>query len=471
MAISKILCMKEGTGSYPGKHLKIAIEYITKPEKTDNGLLVGGLNCQSDFAYDQMKETKLRYDKYSKRQGYHLIISFNEGEVDEKTAFNAITDFATKYIGKEYEAIYAVHNNTAHIHGHIIWNSVSRTTGRKYRYEKGDWERVIQPLVNKICEKYNLKTLNIEENVGLKDEWNDRKDGKFVWNSMIKRDFDACIIQATDFDMFLDMLERKGYEVKFNKYLAVKPKGMQRYRRSKTLGAEYTLDRIYERILSENIKDYKPERIKRPKLIYCKVPKGFNSKSKRKFSSMQKLYYGRLFRLYKIKNRPYSVYYQYKDDIKKMKELQEQCLFLARNNIRSIEHLKLKKDKLESNLEEIQSARKQLNKERKNFYQVFKIFKEMSKLEDAHFFFCSGDEAFADEESMRRKLEEELKDCGYSFNEAKNLYEHFDNELKMLKTKEKQIRKTINIATSITADIKETKTINQKIDKDLRRTR
>lgn len=128
---------------------------------------------------------------------------------------------------------YAVHDNTEHTHGHIIYNSVNYLTGKKFRYEKGDWARVIQPITNRLCEEYGLSTIDIEME-GLDkqkryQDWNEFRDGKFIWRDMIRRDVDACIMQSDTFEEFLDMLKEKGYEIKQNKYLAIKPQGMSHF--------------------------------------------------------------------------------------------------------------------------------------------------------------------------------------------------------------------------------------------------
>lgn len=140
--------MKDCGGHFHGKHLKSSLEYILKPEKTQDGRLVGAINCQVDTAFEQMKETKRLFGKIDKRQGYHLILSFKENEVDPDTAMEITQKFVQEYLGKEYEAVYAVHDNTEHVHSHIVFNSVSFVSGKKYRYEKGDWARDIQPITN-----------------------------------------------------------------------------------------------------------------------------------------------------------------------------------------------------------------------------------------------------------------------------------------------------------------------------------
>lgn len=263
MAISKILHMKDCGSSFHGKHLKSALEYITAPEKTQNGRLVSAINCQVDNAFEQMKETKKKFNKTDKRQAYHIILSFKEGEVSPDTVFELTERFVKEYLGNDYEAVFAVHDNTEHPHSHIVFNSVSFRDGKKYHYQKGDWEKYIQPITNRLCKEYGLSTIELDEEPGKRrgrdsyQEWNSYRDGKFVWSRMVARDVDACIIQAASFENFVSMLENKGYEVKNangeGKYLAVKPQGMKRFVRLKSLGEEYTEERIRQRIYEENI--------------------------------------------------------------------------------------------------------------------------------------------------------------------------------------------------------------------------
>lgn len=220
LAISKILHMKDCGRSFHGKHLKYALEYITVPEKTQNGRLVSAINCQVDNAFEQMKETKKKFNKTDKRQAYHIILSFKEGEVSPDTVFELTERFVKEYLGNDYEAVFAVHDNTEHPHSHIVFNSVSFRDGKKYHYQKEDWEKYIQPITNRLCKEYGLSTIELDEESGKRrgrdsyQEWNSYRDGKFVWSRMVARDVDACIIQAASFESFVSMLENKGYEVK-----------------------------------------------------------------------------------------------------------------------------------------------------------------------------------------------------------------------------------------------------------------
>ena len=159
MAISKILNMKDCGGHFHGKHLKRSLDYVMNPEKTQDGRLDGALNCQFESAFEQMKATKRKFGKVDKRQGYHIILSFKEDEVNPDMAFEITRRFVEEYLGKSYEAVYVVHDNTAHVHSHIVFNSVSFVDGKKYRYEKGDWAKYIQPITNQLCQEYGLSII------------------------------------------------------------------------------------------------------------------------------------------------------------------------------------------------------------------------------------------------------------------------------------------------------------------------
>lgn len=162
MAITKILTINSSGKKFEGKHLKQAIEYITALEKTQAGRFVSGINCQPGAAFQQMMATKRKYGKTDKRQGYHIIISLEEENAEPETVFKITGKFAEEFLGNGYEAVYVVHDNTAHCHGHIIFNSVNYLDGKKFRYEKGDWAEKMQPVTNRLCEEYGFSSVNIK---------------------------------------------------------------------------------------------------------------------------------------------------------------------------------------------------------------------------------------------------------------------------------------------------------------------
>ena len=464
MAISKILYIGDCGAGYAGKHLKQALNYITVPEKTGGGRLVGSLNCQQEQVYEQMRQTKEQFGKTDQRQGYHLIISFVEGEVDADTAFEVIGKFAKEYLGKDYEALYAVHDNTEHIHGHIIFNSVSFRDGRKYRYKKGDWAKGIQPITNRLCEEYGLSTIEISEDRAKKSEnykeWNDFRDGKFVWADMIKRDIDAAIIQSATYESFLSVLSEMGYGIKNayrteGKYLAIKPMGMSRFRRCKSLGENYTEERIRERIVQESLSSYKKiQAVQETRIVRCRVKRY----KRAKMSGIQKRYFARLYKTGLLKKRPYSKAWQYRDDIRKMQKLQEDYLFLVRHNVtgdkgqteNAIKELHLQ---MAGRKKETSREKSRIFKERARMKPLFDIADQLEELKECENCFQRGENLFEKEHEEYVKLSARLAKEGYTAGQLAEFKEHYRSEIARIREKEKAVAKEERIAARILAEI------------------
>ena len=175
MAITKCLHMKQAKTGYPAKHLANGLRYIMNPEKTEHGRYVCGHNCIPEQALSQMVDTKRHFGKLDKRQGYHFILSFEEDEVSEEEAFQVVGEFVTEFLGKDFEAVYAVHNDTDHIHCLLYTSkevvSVFRTNEEGY---------LITPEQLK-CGTYRIEEVEAPENyvqVGFENAL--LKDGKEV---------------------------------------------------------------------------------------------------------------------------------------------------------------------------------------------------------------------------------------------------------------------------------------------------
>ena len=451
MAISKILNMKDCGGHFHGKHLKRSLDYVMNPEKTQDGRLVGAINCQVDSAFEQMKATKRKFGKVDKRQGYHIILSFKEDEVNPDTAFEITRRFVEEYLGKSYEAVYVVHDNTAHVHSHIVFNSVSFVDGKKYRYEKGDWAKYIQPITNKLCQEYGLSIIDVDDGSKEKEhesykDWSEYREGSFVWADMIKRDLDSCILQAGNYEQFLELLSDKGYEVKQGKYLAVKPQGMTRFRRCKTLGDMYSDEVIRERIEKEDISFYREQQKEvQPVLCKCKVRRYRRAK----MSGLQKRYYAKLYRIGKLKKKPYSQVWKYRDDIRKMHKLQEQYLFLVRHKIESAEELVSVLDNLTDKKKEASKEKSKTYKAKERFKDIFDKAEQIRELDDAESCYQSGDTFFEDEHNAWERLNTELLAHGYSVEEVESLRKKYESKYAQDCKAERAVSKELSLGKSI----------------------
>lgn len=457
MAITKILTINDSGVKFSGKHLEQAVSYILDREKTQGGRLVTGINCQPGKAYEQMAATKQKYGKTDKRQGYHLIISFEAGEVTPDTAFEIIRKFVEEYLGQEYEAVLAVHDNTAHVHGHIIFNSVNYQNGRKYRYEKGDWAKKIQPITNRLCREYGLSTIEIEEhgrkrNEGYKD-WNEFRDGKFIWRDMIQRDVDACIMQAESFEEFLDLMVEKEYDIKQNKYLAVKPKGMQRFCRCKSLGEDYTEERIRERIRMESLETYAKRN--REQNSHTIEPPGDEFLRRTKLAGIQKTYYAKICRLRHLERLPYSRAWEYREEIRKMQEVHEKYLFLVKNGIHSLTELAAARDNLKEKAAECGKERRELYREKRQMAPLFSVADRMLELAPAEKSYQAGDEFFEKEHLQYRALEGQLRSEGYSLEETEILRKKYKDKGSGIYERQREIRKRLKMAGEMIAEFTE----------------
>lgn len=412
---------------------------------------MGAINCQADMAFEQMMDTKKQFGKTDKRQGYHIILSFKEDEVEPDRAFKITQKFVAEYLGDAYEAVFVVHDNTDHVHSHIVFNSVSFVDGKKYRYEKGDWAKYIQPITNKLCQEYGLSIIDVEDGSKEKQhenykDWSEYREGSFVWADMIKRDLDACILQANDFSGFLELLSEKGYEVKQGKYLAVRPQGMTRFRRCKTLGENYSQEAIVERIAKEDLSFYQSQNEeKQAAIVKCYVKRYRRAK----MSGLQKRYYAKLYRIGKLKKKPYSQVWKYKDDIRKMHKLQEQYLFLVRHKIESAEELVSALDNLTDKKKEASKEKSKTYKAKERFKDIFDKAEQIRELDDAESCYQSGDTFFEDEHNAWERLNTELLAQGYSVEEVESLRKKYESKYAQDCKAERAVSKELSLGRSI----------------------
>lgn len=266
MAITKLQHQKEGPSGDKAKHLKNAIYYICDPSKTSGDVFVySNVGSTPKEVIESMLNTKEVFQKEEGRQGYHFIISLEDGLGDERTLFDLAQDFCEKYLGDDYDYIFAIHNNTDNLHAHIIFNSVSRTTGFKYHYSNGDWQRDIQPITDSLCRKYNLPELTFdkENKKGISyAEWSRKKNIGYTSRDLIKADIDQAISLSYSYEAFMQTMEQFGYSISRNGYsekrheaiLSVVPpfEGRTRAVRTYSLGSGYTVPDILSRIKNKN---------------------------------------------------------------------------------------------------------------------------------------------------------------------------------------------------------------------------
>lgn len=227
------------------------IAYVLDREKTESIVFETAINCHStETAFAEMRQTQERFGKTDGRLGYHIIQSFAPGEVSAEEAHAIGVEFAQRCVGENYEVVIGTHLNKAHFHSHIVFNAVSFRDGRKYHMDNRGYER-LRELSDTICREHGLSVIENPQSKGKHyAQWQAEQAGKPTIRSQIRADIDHIISQSLDFHTFMMLLRKKGYQVKYVrvKHMAVKPPFGQKYIRLDSLGEDYTVQAIEERL-------------------------------------------------------------------------------------------------------------------------------------------------------------------------------------------------------------------------------
>lgn len=384
MAITKILNIQESEGRNPASHLKNSLEYIQNPDKTEECVLVGGINCLADTAFEQMEETKNIFHKTGKRQGYHVIISFSpEEKVSAEQAMYVLEHFAKNLLGDDYEAVYAVHTDKEHMHGHLIWNSVSMTTGKKYNSPKSNWKNHLQPITNKYCDELGLSIMPAEYSRNPKNISRDKWEREMSMKEIILRDAKMCAYAAGNVEHFKYLMKRLGYVFKKDAWMEVQAPGFRYY---------HKLAKLDEMFSEDMLRHYVDMPWMAKPYFYSSDIMGLH---RVKLSPYQKKFYAKLYRLRIVEQKRFEVGgAKYTEDLKRFHQLQDEYLLLVNNDIKSVVELvdfiseqKEKIQQIEDRQKEIyreSSSRKRniKNEEQYREYQIWHVGvqKELDKL-------------------------------------------------------------------------------------------
>lgn len=353
MAITKILNIMESEGRNPASHLKNALEYIQNPDKTEECVLVGGINCLPDTAFEQMEETKNIFHKTGKRQGYHVIISFSpEEKVTAEQAMYVLEHFAKDVLGDDYEAVYAVHTDREHMHGHLIWNSVSMTTGKKYNSPKGNWRNHLQPITNKYCDELGLSIMLAEYSRHPKNISRDKWEKEMSMQDIILRDAKMCAYAAGNVEHFQYLMRSLGYVFKKGSWMEVQAPGFRYYHSLVKMDEMFAEDRLRHHVdMPWMAKPY----------FYSSDIRGLH---RAKLSPYQKRFYAKLYRLRIVEQKRFVVGgAKYTEELKRFHQLQDEYLLLVNNDIKDIVELVNFRNKQEEKIQQIEDRQHEIYRE------------------------------------------------------------------------------------------------------------
>ena len=327
MAVTKIKAIR-GT-------LSKAIAYILNPEKTDEKLLVSSYGCASETAAREFEWTR----KIAEQKGMnpvriiarHVIQSFEIGEVTPELAHEIGKQFADEILGGKYEYVLTTHIDKDHVHNHLIFNAVDFVDYHAYKSYKRIYYDM-REVSDRLCKENGLSVIPPSQNKGMGyKEYTEAKRGT-SWKQKLKQTIDRLVITAKDYDDFLRLMQEAGYEIKTGKYISFRAEGQERFTRSKTIGENYTEERIKERIAGRT-----PRRNRRQT-----VPKGISL-----IGDIQER-----IRLIDSKG------YEYKAKLTILKEAARTLNYLTENNL-------LQYADLEKKVEDVHSSYDRIGKELK----------------------------------------------------------------------------------------------------------
>ena len=255
-----------------------------------------------------------------------MIISFSpEEKVTAEQAMYVLEHFAKDVLGDDYEVVYAVHTDREHMHGHLIWNSVSMTTGKKYNSPKSNWKNHLQPITNKYCDELGLSIMPAEYSKNPKNISRDKWEKEMSMKEIILRDAKMCAYAAGNVEHFKYLMKRLGYVFKKDAWMEVQAPGFRYYHKLAKLDEMFSEDMLRHHVdMPWMVKPY----------FYSSDIRGLH---RAKLSPYQKRFYSKLYRLRIVEQKRFIVGgAKYTEDLKRFHRLQDEYLLLVNNDIKSV---------------------------------------------------------------------------------------------------------------------------------------
>lgn len=369
--------------------LKGVLDYVTDREKVQTTCFETALNCDVETAYADMMATKKRWGKeIRKRKGYHIIQSFSPGEVTPSEAHEIGVELAKRAFGDRYEVIITTHLDRAHLHNHIVFNSVSFVDGTMYRDSMKDYYQGIRGVSDEICREYGLSVIEPTANRKQYSEWQAEKGGKPTARSMIREDIDRVLVQAYTYESFWKALRKQGYEIKKGaKHTAVKPCGSNRFFRLDSLGDGYTERALRERLERIQNGEAPPTPLSQSALLSWREYgrhyriKGGQFHKAHKLTGFQALCFKYLYLLRKVKgSRPNARTAAFSwQEVRRFEQYQRQFRYLHQNRIETEEQLSMLYDALQAEIDALTERRAELYRKKRKGADVERSITEITQ--------------------------------------------------------------------------------------------
>jgi len=393
MAITKILARKG--------RLDAGISYILNDDKTEARVLTAHLNCDPGHECRQMLETKQAVGKTDGVQYYHIIQSFQPGEITPELALKIAKEFAQEHL-PGYETVIGVHVDKKHIHSHLIFNSVNADTGEKYHSNARSYYQQIRAVSDRLCREHGLSVI-MQGGSGKAVsyiEWLRQSKGQPTFRSMLEADLRAAIEDANDLGHFFMLMEHMGYEIHHGNRLGFRLRGQERFMYPGRKNPLFTEDGIRAAIQG-NLEAV--EAGLRPAVTYRQLYRPYHKHPK--YTGFMALYVHYLYVLGKIGQRQYppKAAPQTKAEIMKFERYREQFAFLRDNGIRTQEDMAAFQARTEETLATLTKQRTILNVRKKKRLPLYAALSDAETLAPVKQFYEDGLSGL--EEEYNRYLE------------------------------------------------------------------
>lgn len=357
------------------------IKYIMQDTKT-NDKLIDGINCMPETSVEEMKFTKEIFHKTEGIQYYHFTQNFKPGETTPEQAHEIGREFANRLAGTDYQAVLATHTDREHIHNHVVINSVSFETGKKFHFSPQDM-RELKEYSNELCRENGLSTIDFSKKADKKittGEYRLMMKDKESWKNEIRDAVDRVKEFANNFEELKKYLsEAYNIELKIqNKDIKYKHQSAEKFCGGRQLGELYTKEKI-ENDLIDIRTEKKATELYKTKDKYA-VVESFMKEKKGHKESYEKL---NLEISSKEKEPKYSLVERLSGKAKNLEEIR----------IKELENLKVKKEELNAKIEKInlkigenesiEKLSRQWKKEDKELQNLFVEKQEKNKLKKA----------------------------------------------------------------------------------------
>ena len=361
MAITKILYRNGG--------LRQAIDYITNPAKTNEQLLTDYVRCDPGYAAQQMMDTKRALGKTAGRQCYHIIQSFKPDEITPELVHEIARQFAAEHL-PGYEAVIATHVDKAHIHSHIVFNSVNAVTGKMYHSTCENYYRQIRGVSDRLCKAHGLSIVleNGEKKAISYAEWLRQKKSQPTFRSMLEADLHDAIEDANDLGHFFLLMEHSGYEIHHGKRLGFRLRGQEHFMCPERRNPDFSEERIEQAILG-NLEQIEAGR----KPAFTPKPKPQPYRPHPKHTGFLALYFHYCYLLGRIEKRQYPprMSPHLRKEIMKADTYKARLKFLQENNITTADDLTACLQQAENEVTQFAKQRTILNVRKKKRKTLF----------------------------------------------------------------------------------------------------